>query len=76
MVLGQLYAQSVQTQCRTSFIRAVLFSVCLPSDRRLAKNIFCYGLDRLRSIVTDLDLKQNEILVSLQFLFCIKSCNI
>ncbi len=37
---------------------------------RLAKSIFRYGLDHLRSIVTDLDLKQNEFLVSLQFLSC------
>ena len=32
---------------------------------RLAKSIFRYGLDYLRSIVTDLDLKQNEFLFSL-----------
>lgn len=37
---------------------------------RLAKSIFRYGLDHLRSIVTDLDLKQDEFLVSLQFLSC------
>lgn len=35
---------------------------------RLAKSIFRYGLDYLRSIVTDLDLKQDEFLVSLRFL--------
>ena len=37
---------------------------------RLAKSIFRYGLDYLRSIVTDLDLKQNEFLFSLNFLSC------
>jgi len=37
---------------------------------RLAKSIFRYGLDDLRSIVTDLDLKQIEFLHSLKFLFC------
>ena len=37
---------------------------------RLAKSIFRYGLDHLRSIVSDLDLKQDEFLVSLQFLSC------
>lgn len=37
---------------------------------RLAKSIFRYGLDYLRSIVTDLDLKQHEFLHSLQFLSC------
>lgn len=35
---------------------------------RLAKSIFRYGLDHLRSIVTDLDLKKDEFLFSLQFL--------
>lgn len=37
---------------------------------RLAKSIFRYGLDHLRSIVTDLDLKQNDFIFSLQFLSC------
>lgn len=37
---------------------------------RLAKSVFRYGLDYLRSIVTDLDLKQDEFFVSLQFLSC------
>ncbi len=37
---------------------------------RLAKSIFRYGLDYLRSIFTDLDLKQDEFLFSLQFLSC------
>ncbi len=37
---------------------------------RLAKSIFRYGLDYLRSIVTDLDLKQKEFLFSLKFLSC------
>ena len=37
---------------------------------RFAKSVFRYGLDYLRSIVTDLDLKQNEFLFSLQFLSC------
>ena len=37
---------------------------------RLAKSIFRYGLDYLRSIVTDLDLKHDEFCHSLQFLSC------
>lgn len=37
---------------------------------RLAKSIFRYGLDYLRSIVTDLDLKYDEFYHSLQFLSC------
>ena len=37
---------------------------------RLAKSVFRYGLDYLRSIVTDLDLKQSEFLQSLKFLSC------
>lgn len=37
---------------------------------RLAKSIFRHGLDYLRSIVTDLDLKYDEFCHSLQFLSC------
>ena len=37
---------------------------------RLAKSIFRKGLDHLRSILTDLDLKHDEFLESLQFLSC------
>ena len=37
---------------------------------RLAKSVFRYGLDHLRSVLTDLDLKHNEFLASLQFLSC------
>ena len=37
---------------------------------RKAKSVFRYGLDYLRSIVTDLDLKHTEFLNSLQFLSC------
>ena len=37
---------------------------------RLAKSIFRYGLDYLRSILADLDLKHDEFLASLQFLSC------
>lgn len=37
---------------------------------RKAKSIFRHGLDYLRSIVTDLDLKQDEFIHSLQFLSC------
>ncbi len=37
---------------------------------RLAKSVFRYGLDHLRSILTDLDLKHDDFLVSLQFLSC------
>jgi Transposase DDE domain len=37
---------------------------------RLAKSIFRYGLDFLRSVVLDLDLKQDDFLRSLLFLSC------
>ena len=37
---------------------------------RKAKSVFRYGLDHLRSIVTDLDLKSAEFLNSLKFLSC------
>ena len=37
---------------------------------RQAKSIFGYGLDYLRSILTDLDLKSDRFLHSLKFLFC------
>lgn len=37
---------------------------------RLAKSIFRHGLDYLRSIFTDLDLKQFQFLESLKFLSC------
>ena len=37
---------------------------------RKARSVFRYGLDYLRSIVTDLDLKYSEFLDSLQFLSC------
>ena len=37
---------------------------------RLAKSVFRSGLDHLRSIFTDLDLKHDEFLASLQFLSC------
>lgn len=37
---------------------------------RLAKSIFRYGLDYLRSILTDLDLKHDEFISSLKFLSC------
>ena len=42
----------------------------LKKHGRLAKSIFRYGLDYLRSIVTDLDLKAYEFLHSLPFLSC------
>ena len=42
----------------------------LKKHGRKAKSVFRYGLDRLRSIVTDLDLKQDDFLFSLQFLSC------
>ncbi len=38
--------------------------------RRLSRSIFRYGLDYLRSIVIDLDLKSDDFLHSLQFLSC------
>lgn len=37
---------------------------------RLQASIFRYGLDHLRSIFTDLDLKFDDFLHSLQFLSC------
>ena len=37
---------------------------------RLSKSIFRYGLDHLRSIVTDLDLKHDDFLHSLKLLSC------
>jgi hypothetical protein len=37
---------------------------------RKAQSVFRYGLDYLRSLVTDLDLKHREFLLSLQFLSC------
>jgi hypothetical protein len=42
----------------------------LKKHGRLAKSIFRYGFDYLRSIVTDLDLKHHEFLHALQFLSC------
>ena len=42
----------------------------LKKHGRQAKSVFRYGLERLRSIVTDLDLKQDEFLFSLKFLSC------
>lgn len=42
----------------------------LKKHGRLAKSIFRSGLDHLRSILTDLDLKHDEFLASLQFLSC------
>ena len=38
------------------------YPIKIKKHRRLAKSIFRYGLDYLRSIVTDLDLKQKEFL--------------
>ena len=37
---------------------------------RLAKSIFRYGLDLLRSIVIDLDLRHDEFLASVKLLSC------
>ena len=37
---------------------------------RLSKSVFRYGLDYLRSIMTDLDLKQHHFLHALEFLSC------
>ena len=37
---------------------------------RLSKSVFRYGLDYLRSIVTDLDLKHDDFLHSLKLLSC------
>lgn len=42
----------------------------LKKHGRLAKSVFRYGFDYLRSIVTDLDLKHHEFLHALQFLSC------
>jgi len=44
--------------------------ITIKKHGRLAKSIFRYGLDHLRSIFTDLDLKQSEFLRSLKFLSC------
>lgn len=44
--------------------------LCVKKHGRKAKSIFRYGFDYLRSIFTDLDLKQDEFLHSLQFLSC------
>ena len=37
---------------------------------RQAKSVFGYSLDYLRSMLTDLDLKSDEFVHSLKFLFC------
>ena len=37
---------------------------------RLSKSIFRYGLDYLRSLLIDLDLRADDFLHSLQFLSC------
>ena len=42
----------------------------LKKHGRLSKSIFRYGLDYLRSLVTDLDLNSHEFVHSLQFLSC------
>ena len=42
----------------------------LKKHGRLAKSIFRYGFDYLRSIFSDLDLQQNEFRCVLQFLSC------
>ena len=44
--------------------------LCVKKHGRLARSIFRYGLDYLRSIFTDLDLKPTEFLQSLNFLSC------
>ena len=47
-----------------------LIPIKVKKHGRKQTSIFRYGLDYLRSIVTDLDLKQDEFLHSLQFLSC------
>ena len=47
-----------------------LTPVKLKKHGRLAKSVFRLGFDHLRSILTDLDLKHDEFLRSLQFLSC------
>jgi hypothetical protein len=42
----------------------------LKKHRRLSKSVFRYGLDYLRSLVLDFDLKTDEFLHSLRFLSC------
>ena len=47
-----------------------LHPITVKKHGRLAKSVFRYGLDYLRSIVSDLDLKHDQFLFSLQFLSC------
>jgi hypothetical protein len=42
----------------------------LKKHGRLAKSLFRYGLDHLRSIVFDIQLKMDDFLFSLKFLSC------
>ena len=46
------------------------FPLKIKKHGRLSKSIFRYGLDHLRSIVTDLDLKHDDFLHSLKLLSC------
>lgn len=46
------------------------FPLKVKKHGRLAKSIFRYGLDYLRSLVSDLDLKSDAFFHSLQFLSC------
>lgn len=46
------------------------YPIKIKKHGRLAKSIFRHGLDYLRSIATDLDLKDDEFLHSLKFLSC------
>ena len=49
---------------------AELHPIPIKKHRRLAKSIFRYGLDCLRSIFLDLDLKYHDFLFCLNFLSC------
>lgn len=71
--LSQLVALMTLALCwavRTGEWLNQLNPIKVKKHGRKQTSIFRYGLDYLRSIVTDLDLKQDEFLHSLQFLSC------
>jgi hypothetical protein len=49
---------------------AEVYPIPIKKHGRLAKSIFRYGLDCLRSIFLDLDLKSHDFLFCLNFLSC------
>ena len=71
--LSKLFALMTLALCwaiRTGEWLHQLSPIKIKKHGRHAKSVFRYGLDYLRSIMTDLDLKQSEFLQSLQFLSC------